>query len=126
MNISKFLIATSLCVATFSAMGQGQQMRDKAYQETNRVYRSGGMVGLTENSDKCHRTSKQPVYCIYLDIMANRLDAAMVDPIGMPRNPYFEARPIALRIDSAFNKAKIKQSQRPALFQRIVAEVDGM
>jgi hypothetical protein len=106
-----------------SALAATDRDAKSAYDQSMKIYKRDGMTGLVINSQNCHAKSKNKIKCVYLDIIGLRLDMAIVEPMGMPRHPYFETDAVLERTDAVLKAAGVSKNDRPELFGKILEKV---
>lgn len=95
-------LAAAFLICNFSqARTPEEVMRDidRATSKAAITYKSGGMSGLIESTEKCYKSSAaNKYYCVYLDIAARHIDQMVVQSMHFPPNEFFTVEALVSRV----------------------------
>jgi len=119
-------LATVLFLAPASLSAQERsQLAHIAARQVVAIYARGGLNQVQTNSADCYRYITDKFLCIYQDIAAQQIDRAVVDPIQMPRDPYFDDPQLFQRIGPIFINAGMNLDDANAFLRRSHAQISA-
>jgi hypothetical protein len=95
------ILGVGLTVNSAFARSQEEITRDivKAADTAVSTYRETGMSGLIGETEECYKhNTKNPFYCVYLDLASRHIDQLFVESMNFPPNEFFSDENLGSRV----------------------------